>query len=44
MTQKSLSWLEKNQQGVKMKQIIFFSNDNRGPDVYWSKVVKTQRQ
>ena len=44
MTQKLFKLAQKNQQGVTLGQIIFFSSDNRALDFYCLKVVKTQQQ
>ena len=43
MIQKLLKLVQKNQQGVELKQIIFFSNDNRALDFYCLKPRKTWR-
>ena len=44
MTQKLFKLTQKYQQGAKVKQINFFSNDNRVLDFYCLKVGKTQQQ
>ena len=44
MTQNLFKLARKNQQGAKLKQIIFFSNYNRTLDFYCLKAGKTQQQ
>ena len=43
MTQNLFKLDRKNQQGAKLKQIIFFSNDNKALDFYCLNAGKTQQ-
>ena len=44
MTQNLFKLVRKNPQGAELKQITFFSQNNRALDFYWLKVGKTQQQ
>ena len=44
MTQNLFKLVRKNPQGAELKQITFFSQNNRALDFYWLKVEKTQQQ
>ena len=43
MTQNLFELARKNQQGVELKQTIFFSNDHIALDFYYLKAGKTQQ-
>ena len=44
MTQNLFKLARKNQQGAELKQILFFSKDNRALDFHCLKEGKTQQQ